>query len=431
MKACCRFLFESLRGKLIKGLRLAFCLAFSLFPSLQELQHQTRVVNIEVPVRVFEGEHFVDGLTLDDFEVFEDGAPQKVEAVYLIRQTRIVRKEEAKTYLPNTARHFYLFFEIYEPQPKLIEAVRRFIAQVLSPVDDLIVVTPLKTYHLKPQILTSGDRQKIADQLLSLIRKDVMAGNMEYRGLLEEMKKKASRIQGLLLSRGGGSDETNPLFKNEIFGSSEVSATNDAEQVLEEYRSLKERLMAIRGIDEQKLMAFARYLKDREGQKFVFFMYQREVVPVPDKKLMLVAQDLWQDRLDIQMSLQELFSFNARGVLLNTDLVKRTFSDSSIAIHFLFLTPPAQNVPSGVQMEEHSEDVFSPLFEIAAATGGYAGSSADPSDLMKTAEDATENYYLLYYSPSKTAVDGAFRNIRVTVKGRGYRVLHRAGYYAK
>ena len=406
---------------------------FSLVPIArsQELQHQTGVVNIEVPVRVFDGARFVDGLGLDDFEVFESGAPQKVEAVYLISKTRIVRKEEAKTFQPITARHFYLFFEIYEPQPKLIEAVRRFITQVLTPVDDLVVVTPLKTYHLKPQILTSGDRQKIADQLLSLIRKDVMTGNMEYRSLLEEMKKKASRIQGLLLSRGGGSDETNPLFKNEIFGSSEASTTNDVEQVLEEYRSLNERLMSIRGIDEQKLMAFASYLKDREGQKFVFFMYQREVVPVPDKKLLLVAQDVWQDRPDIQMSLMELFGFNSRGVLLNTDLVKRTFSDSSIAIHFLFLTSPSQNAPSGVQMEEHSEDVFSPLMEMAAATGGYAGSSANPSDLMKTAETASENYYLLYYAPTSTALDGAFRNIRVSVKGRDYRVLHRAGYYAK
>jgi hypothetical protein len=414
-----------------KQLRPVLFLALCLAARSQELQHQAGVVNIEVPVRVFDGDRFIDGLTLNDFEVFEDNAPQKVEAVYLIRKTGIIRKEEAKTFQPITARHFYLFFEIYEPQPRLIEAVHRFIAQVLSPVDDLVVVTPLKTYHLKPQYLTSGERQKIADQLLSLIRKDVMTGNMEYRSILEDLKKTASRIQGMLISGGGGQNETNPLFKNEIFGETGVSSAHDVEEVLEEYRTLFERLGSIRGIDEAKLMSFAEHLKDKDGQKFVFFMYQRETVPVPDKKLMLVAQDLWQDRPDIQMSVLDLFSFNTRGVLLNTDLVKRTFSDSSIAIHFLFLTSPSQNVPSGVQMEEHSEDVFSPLMEMAAATGGYAGSSANPSDLMKTAEAASENYYLLYYAPTNTALDGAFRNIRVSVKGRDYRVLHRAGYYAK
>ncbi len=413
-----------------KYLRPALFLVLCLAARPQDLQHQTGVVNIEVPVRVYDGERFVDGLTLVDFEVFEDGVPQKIEGVYFIRKTTIERQEEAKDFRPVTGRHFYLFFELYEPQPKVIEAVRRFVTEVMTPVDDLVVVTPLKNYHLKPEVLASGDRQKVADQLSGLIRKDVMIGNMEYRTTLESLKKIAARIPGLLF-RGGEGEESNALLKNLYFQDREVSASNDIEQVLVEYQVQSEKLASLRRIDEQKLLSFARILKDREGQKFVFFMYQREAIPVPDKKLMLTAQDLWQDRPDIQMSLQELFSFNARGVLLNTDLVKRTFSDSSIAIHFLFLTPPAQNVPTGVQMEEHSEDVFSPLLEMAAATGGYAGSSANPSDLMRSAEAASENYYLLYYAPSKPVLDGAFRNIRVSVKGRGYRVLHRAGYYAK
>ncbi len=414
-----------------KNARPALFLAVCLIARSQELQHQTGVVNIEVPVRVFDGARFVDGLTREDFEVFEDGSPQRIEGVYFVRKTTIERQEEAQAFQPATARHFYLFFELYEPHPKIAEAVRRFLTEVLLPGDDLVVVTPLKNYHLKPAMLASRNRQGIADQLSDLIRKDLVTGNLEYRATLETMKKVAARIPGLLFNSAAGAEESNALYKNVFFQDREPTSSDAVEQVLEEYRIQAEKLASLRRIDEQKLLSFARILKEREGQKFVFFMYERESIPVPEKKLMLTAQDLWQDRPDIQMSLQELFSFNARGVLLNTDLVKRTFSDSSIAIHFLFLTPPPQNVPSGVQMEEHSEDVFSPLMEMAAATGGYAGSSADPSDLMKTAEDATENYYLLYYSPSKTAVDGAFRNIRVAVKGRGYRVLHRAGYYAK
>lgn len=415
-----------------KYARAALFLALCLAARTQELQHQTGVVNIEVPVRVYDGPRFVDNLTLDDFEVFEDGTPQKIEGAYFIRKTTIDRREEAASFQPATARHFYLFFELYEPQPKIDEAVRRFVTEVITPIDDLVVVTPLKNYHLKRALLASADRRKIADQLSSLIRQDVMTGNMEYRDTLDNMKKTAALIPGLLFRNAGAGEESNALMKNVYFQDRDLSSTEESvEQVLEKYHLQAEKLASLRRIDEQKLLSFAKILKDREGQKFVFFMYQRESIPVPDKKLMLTAQDLWQDRPDVQMTLQDLFSFNARGVLLNTDLVKRTFSDSSIAIHFLFLTPPAQNVPSGVQMEEHSEDVFSPLMEMAAATGGYAGSSANPSDLMKTAEDATENYYLLYYSPSKTALEGAFRNIRVAVKGRGYQVLHRAGYYAK
>lgn len=57
----------------------------------QQLQHEVTVVNVEVPVRVFDGDRFVEGLTLNDFEVYEDGVPQKVEAAYLIRKTTVLR----------------------------------------------------------------------------------------------------------------------------------------------------------------------------------------------------------------------------------------------------------------------------------------------------------------------------------------------------
>jgi len=69
-------------------------LILSLALIAQEIQHETIVVNIEVPVRVFERGKFVENLTIDDFEVYEDGKLQNVVAVYLIKKTKIERKEE-------------------------------------------------------------------------------------------------------------------------------------------------------------------------------------------------------------------------------------------------------------------------------------------------------------------------------------------------
>jgi len=67
-------------------------------------------VNIEVPVRVFKGDTFVEDLSIDDFEVFEDGVPQKIEAVYLIKKRNVERSEEKRRFRPETHRNFYLFF---------------------------------------------------------------------------------------------------------------------------------------------------------------------------------------------------------------------------------------------------------------------------------------------------------------------------------
>ena len=66
-------------------------LTISLFPHQE--QHAVTVRNIEVPVRVFIGQQFVDNLTIDDFEIYENGIPQKIEALYLANKNDIARQE--------------------------------------------------------------------------------------------------------------------------------------------------------------------------------------------------------------------------------------------------------------------------------------------------------------------------------------------------
>jgi len=66
-----------------------------LILTAQEITHETIVVNIEVPVRVFDRGKFVENLTIDDFEVYEDGKLQNVVAVYMIKkiQPEITRSD--------------------------------------------------------------------------------------------------------------------------------------------------------------------------------------------------------------------------------------------------------------------------------------------------------------------------------------------------
>ncbi|MGZ5497863.1 MAG: hypothetical protein ACXWHI_04005, partial [Candidatus Aminicenantales bacterium] len=48
-----------------------------------QIHHDVRVINIEIPVRVFNGNTFVDDLGINDFEVYENGVPQSLQAAYL------------------------------------------------------------------------------------------------------------------------------------------------------------------------------------------------------------------------------------------------------------------------------------------------------------------------------------------------------------
>jgi len=59
----------------------------------QEIVHNVSVVNISVPVRVYDGNRFVDSLKLEDFEVYEDGKLLPVQAVYYIQKNDVKRGE--------------------------------------------------------------------------------------------------------------------------------------------------------------------------------------------------------------------------------------------------------------------------------------------------------------------------------------------------
>jgi hypothetical protein len=390
----------------------------SIIDQAKPLQYDVGVINVEVPVRVYDGDSFVENLTIDDFEIYEDGVPQKLEAIYLIKNAAMARQEGTMSLTPKTGRSFFLFFQVYTHNPRTDDAIDYFVRDVLKPEDDLTIVTSVKPYHLKRARLEGASRDGIGQQLAELVRRDTLVGNTEYRTILDELKR---MISGGTLDTAGGRDPDLGLF-----------GEGSWQEFLMNYRDLRERLDKIRSFDGERLLSFADYLKTKEGQKIVLFFYQREYLPMIDRKKYIGRFENAEDFL-VEQSFHDLFDVYKRDSKIELDRIKKTFADASISVHFLFITERPEHIAglSDAAMEEHSEDVYSPLLEMVKATGGLAASSSNPSSLMKKAGAASENYYLLYYKPSASKADGKFRQIKVVVKNRPYRILHRAGYFSK
>ncbi len=355
----------------------------------QQISHETIVVNIEVPVRVFKGNQFVDNLTINDFLVYEDGNLQDVVALYLIKKTNIERedtkidKEKArKIFTPSVSRNFVLLFEIREYLPKIGEAIDYFFNKVIMPGDTLKVLTPLKTYEFRKDSFEKLPRQEIANNLKEKLKKDTKKANAEYWSLYKD----------LLESSG-------------------------------ERRDLIQQLKDFVYFDEKKLLNFAGYLKDMEGQKNIFLFYQTESIPISKQ---------------IDEGIESLAYFDyMKDITFDVKKVKQAFSDSSISSHFIYITKTSDyltdiNGPGAFNMEmlDQSHEIFSAFREMAIATGGTTDSSANAAASFEKVVEASENYYLLYYSPKNYKADGKFRNIKVKIKGEKYRVTHRAGYLA-
>jgi hypothetical protein len=312
-----------------------------------------------------------------------------------------------------------------EFDPRLDEGLDFFMNNVLIPGDSLVVVTPMRTYRMKAEASFGQERSQILKRLVGLVRRDILIGNSEYRSLLEDLKAIA---RGLAASITGGGSASGVVSRDALANEGQFSGGSFEEQ-LQNYAAGLSRFEALRQVDEKQFLEFARYLKTIEGQKDVFLFYQREFVPNLDPKIMNQFLGLYNSRVDVVLSVMNLFDFSKRDVTFDVEAVKRAFSDSSTAVHFLFLTTQAEGAP-GIVMEERTEDAFEPFREMARATGGFSEVSANFEFIMKSAASALENYYLLYYTPVGYKADGAFHDIKVKVKSGGYRLAHRSGYIA-
>ena len=361
-------------------------LVFSLTLLAQEIQHEAVAVNIEVSVRVYKGKTFIDNLTIDDFEIYEDGVLQKIEAVYLIKKTTIEREEkpelEPEKIVPEVSRHFLILFELIDHFPQLEEVLDEFFLNVLLPEDSLIVVTPLNTYNLKDGAFAMMPKDQLARGLYENVRKDVIKGNAHYKSLISQL--------------------SSPLNTSAL------------------RRNILKRIMNYKQFNEQGFLQFAEYMKGLAGQKHVFLFYQKEGIPMSS-------------------SISAIYKFGMmKRANFYEDRVIEAFSDSSISVHFLYITKEHTaayglsdpRLSGGTEIVDLSELIVNTFREMAHMTGGITESSTNISWSFNQAVQASENYYLLYYKPQNYIVDGKFKKIKVNVKGQNYRIIHRSGYVA-
>lgn len=360
----------------------------------QEISHETIVVNIEIPVRVFKGNKFIDNLTIDDFKVYEDGILQKIEALYLIKKTNIekedvkIDKEKArKIYSPQLSRQFVLVFEISDVFYKVEEAIRYFFEKVIIPGDKLIVATPTKTYNFKEDSWRAASRTEMAEKLIEKLRRDVLIRPLDWSDLSDYTEGAQGVITGTI-----------------------------------------EAFMGQKYIDEKRLIDIAEYLKTLPGQKNVFLFLQQELINFPMPEPASDASSIWAG-LDYLNYMSIVALYNS----IVPKKIKNAFSDSSILFHFLYLKDKSywkQNFGSILDTFDTTIGMFSTFRDLSKVTGGLTHTTANAAASFKNAVDASENYYLVYYAPKNYKVDGKFKKIKIKIKGKNYRVMHRAGYIA-
>jgi hypothetical protein len=388
----------------------------SLSPLAQDIQHESVVVNIEIPVRIFKGGQFIQDLKLEDFILLEDGVPQQIESLYLVKKNYIRRKEFESMppgrnlgVPPDVSRRFVLVFEMQEYLPQINQVLDHFFQDVIRPGDSLVVITPRKTYNLTDQAVRKQGGQRCADNLKSILRKEITMSGAEYHSLVQDIVRTLTN---------------DPNWNFAYMGM--------------QLEDLYQQWLQLKSLSERNLLRFAEYLKGLNGQKHMFLFYQVEVLP-QFKKAAFSFRSGQGKKEHYYWRMYDIFQYYNRDIGFDFSKIERAFSDSSISSHFLYLTNRRmyemdisyyRTTFDSLDFAEKTGEIFAAFKELADSTGGIAESSWNAAAAFRKAVDASEDYYLLYYKPKGYRSDGKFRKIEVHINQPGFKILHRAGYIA-
>jgi hypothetical protein len=194
------------------------CLIVILITTGFSLTQEPVGINIKIPVRVFDGNQFVDNLTIDDFEIYENDIRRNINALVLTEKARIIRQDLKQPVKPNLSRHFCFLFQITDYNPRIGEGMTYFFDNIFQPGDSIMLITPLKQYSLSSKALEIKSREDLVKDIINVIRRDTLSGSAEYNSAVNDLRRIVSSLSAM-----SGGEQT--MFQTNIDISSAETPT--------------------------------------------------------------------------------------------------------------------------------------------------------------------------------------------------------------
>jgi VWFA-related protein len=407
-------------------------------------QVEVNYVDVDVVVTDEQG-RFVTGLTRDDFEVFEDGRPQKVETFSLVEipverpaefavDGRAVPADTQTNRKPFDGRVYAFILDDLDVSAmrstQVRDAAREFVRRYMG-ANDLGAV-----------IYTSG-RTDAAQEFTTnrdlLIRAiDKFQGRRMRSLSLDRLDAYYQRIAYGYNLRNDADPNTGTINSQDPAGHGRTSDPTELERgtralnVLDTLKNTAEFLGSVRG--RRKAVLFF-----SEGLDFPI----RDVFGAHDATTVIRAS---QDAISTAARANvNYYTIDPRGLAgMTTDFMESAGLGSGVGTPGPVLMVPGTNTPvsgitgaSGgvfnVQDELMQEFRLSQdsLRELAEQTGGIASvNTNNVTPAFERIVDANSRYYVLGYYPPDHPRNGRFHKIEVKVKRPGVRVEARRGYAA-
>ncbi len=391
------------------------------------IREDVKVVNVEVPVRVFYKGKPVDNLVRSDFKLYEDKKLQPINN-FEVRRYKIDIQEvdlqvKEKAFPP---RYFVLVFRITEFSPKIKEGINHIFKNVLRKQDRLRVFINNKDLYFDKLNDMAGCQARV-EQLLSeqsiAVRQRMQTYFMQLEQQVNKTKWRVLAVQiGRDFSAGsGGANDQTPMFIKQFL-----------EKYLAIWKEFKRRYL-VPDLDSYYL--FAKHLQGIKMEKWVINFYQMEMFPqiamtgearrmirrfISELRTSSVAEDLAMcrilDRLmnDIDKELNVANEFP-------TEEISKIFYKVDAGFHTVFMRSTLSINSQDYAYKQVASDIENSLREITKVTGGTTTASNDLVKAMEKISSKENVYYLLTYAPENPDKIG---KIKVEVDKRKHKVMY-------
>jgi VWFA-related protein len=373
---------------------------------------EVSVTNVEVVVTDSKGNR-VSGLTRDDFEVYQDGLPQKVTNFYAVSGGKVLLDDGTVVGLDSTAAHtelpvelkarYLLFIDNLNIQPqnrnRMFKRLEEFVQQTIGPRAEAMVVTYNRSLKVRRKF-TADPSEIVA--MLDEIEHETGGGTSmqgERRDALHQIDEAQSVDQALQTAR-----------------SYSRSLRNDLEFTVD---AVKNTLNSLAGVDGRKI-----------------FVYVSEGLPsTAGAELFDQIQRKFKDGASVATLEQFEFDMNARYARIiqaaNAQNVTIWALDASGLTTEALMSAENRSFdtrPSDFLLRQNMQ---APLLLMAEQTGGMA--AVNTNDWKKSLDELSKdfsNFYSIGYRANRSAVDRP-HSLEVRVKKKGLTVRTRKGFLEK
>ncbi len=398
--------------------------AATVFPAAQkDSQEEVTVTAVEVPVRVLLNGEAVRDLTRDDFEVFENGVPQKIAQFEIVSRKIAVPASEAAVQPARKARPprrlFLLIFNIFDYDKSVGEAIDYFFKDIFQAGDQVVVLTEGRVLGIPRGKGTPELTEGIKDSLRKFKAISTATAIKNFRDIGFEADQLLSQLRGLSGARMSLAPAMIRFFEN-------------YQRIWDDYR----RQFLVPDIEFYK--SLIKRLKAVEGDKWAISFQQREMFPKIrkasnlDNEIRSWAESQVEPQQQVearlvqtrQQDLQRTFDFSGR---VNSAALSDLFLAADFTFHLILMKSFRTVFSQDLELKEVGQDYEEAMTRISRTTGGYSAFSNLPTEALRDAAELEDYHYLLVYSPTESSGTKK-REIEVRVKRSGVDVAYLKNY---